>query len=745
MKNVPMKNKLTNFITALKAEHIKKRGTGFYWTSAILGIISPVLFFFVSIAISTDEIRKDLPANIYESFIHEAVNPFAFFFFPLMIIIMVSRITQLDHKNGGWQLMETQPSYKFSIYFSKFTTILLANILSIVAFVIVSLLSAWLLTFIITVPKNAIMTLPLAHLFHLMVRLFLASLLITVVQYFVSVLIPSFIWTIIIGFFGLLLTVFLEPFNLTPAWYPYKILSKIAANPDGSDLGYWFTFTEYVGLTLSILLLYIGFSWYRNKTLKMTFNTSSKIISMVMVVLVFGGLTYWLLRPNQMPDLDKTVFSGKIDSKDTFHTVYVKDNVMGDTIAQIPIKHNSFRYVFDKKVVPDTYTFIIDGKHGGKCYFGSHDSIFIDGRTFGPASKFNIKGTRLAENQMSSDNKPEWSSVSYYIEENINLDKPDFIINGIYKDWKESMDESIKFKTVDNYIPKNDYTDRTRKVITTRYLNMWNEFLKKRAALYPNQKTKGGAKIAEIQKNLSLTDESMMSSQDYFTYVVSQLIAKNKQDIDDDEKSIQGIVQLPPGSFKDKMLYWQISKVINEASTAKERNEFVARYMTQFQNPEYKRKIAYVNAVAESLGKGSPAPDFAAVTLDGKPKMLSEFKGKYVLLDVWASWCGPCRQQSPYFEKFALKYKKSKIQFVAVSTDENIQNWYIAAKSKSKSVLQLHAFDLNRFGKDYDVVSIPRFILIDPNGNFVNAKMPYPNDPAFEMVLRKALKMPDEE
>ncbi len=115
------------------------------------------------------------------------------------------------------------------------------------------------------------------------------------------------------------------------------------------------------------------------------------------------------------------------------------------------------------------------------------------------------------------------------------------------------------------------------------------------------------------------------------------------------------------------------------------------------------------------------------------------------MLDVWATWCGPCKQESPYFEKIALKYKKQKVKFAAVSTDENIQKWYIAAKTKSKSVLQLHAFDLAAFSKDYDVVSIPRFILIDPNGNFVNAKMPSPSDPAFEMVLRKALQLPDEE
>ena len=56
-----MKNNIFNFITALKAENIKKRGTGFYWTSAVLGIISPILFMIVSIIQSSEEIKAGIP------------------------------------------------------------------------------------------------------------------------------------------------------------------------------------------------------------------------------------------------------------------------------------------------------------------------------------------------------------------------------------------------------------------------------------------------------------------------------------------------------------------------------------------------------------------------------------------------------------------------------------------------------------------------------------------------------------
>ncbi len=91
-----------------------------------------------------------------------------------------------------------------------------------------------------------------------------------------------------------------------------------------------------------------------------------------------------------------------------------------------------------------------------------------------------------------------------------------------------------------------------------------------------------------------------------------------------------------------------------------------------------------------------------------------------------------------------MKYKKENIQFVALSTDEDSQKWYLSAKSKSKSVLQWHTDNSKLFASAYDLETIPRFILIDPNGNFVNAKLPYPSEPSFEMLLRKALNLPEE-
>jgi len=737
-----MKNRLSNFITGISAEHIKKRGTGFYWTSAIIGLLSPILFFIVSIVQSSDEIKHGLPYNFLDYFMEDCLSAFTYFFFPLLIIITVSRITQLDHRNGGWQLMETQPSYKFTIYFSKFTTVLIANLVSIVSFLIGSLIFGYILTFIVKVPENATVSIPFLKTINVACRLLVASLFITAIQYLVSVIIPSFIWSILIGFFGLLLTAFLEPFKLTPIWYPYKILSKIAEKNQQGDLGYYFLYTETLAVIGSILILYIGFRWYQYKSFRLAFFKADRAISLIAVLVVFGGLFYWVYTPNQMPDYEKTVISGKIESDEKFQNAYIINIIIEDTIAVIPIKDNLFNYTFKDNVVTDYYYFNVDGKYRKMIFFGKNDNLNIEGRVFNHVDDFKIKGSRLAENQLVDNPNGEWSTLSYYINENINLDNPELISKLLYEEWQESIATAKTFRTADNYIPKTDFTIRNKKGITAGYLNLWEQFLTKRAALYPTQKTVEDAHVKEIRQQLPLDDEGMLTNAQYFEYIKSQLIKNNKTDIDNDAKALQAIAKLKSSSFKNKMLFWQMKEIIQTADSD-ERTKLLADYSKQFTDANYIRKIVYLNKVIESLGKGKTAPAFETTSVDGKKVSLADLKGKFVLIDTWATWCGPCKRQSPFFDKMAIKYKKENIVFAAISIDENVGKWLIEAKTKSKSVLQLHLDNSDLFSKEYDVPSIPRFILIDPDGKFINARMPYPEDSSFELLLRKALGLPE--
>jgi thiol-disulfide isomerase/thioredoxin len=192
------------------------------------------------------------------------------------------------------------------------------------------------------------------------------------------------------------------------------------------------------------------------------------------------------------------------------------------------------------------------------------------------------------------------------------------------------------------------------------------------------------------------------------------------------------------------MLYWQLKTSVQEASAKSQRDNLIATYTPQFSNAKYQKLITGISKTLSNLDKGMVAPAIAGTTLSKEVFALENFRGKYIAIDVWATWCGPCREESPYFDKLAIKYKNQPVQFVALSTDRRIDDWFVDATQKSKSVLQAHVNDNQAFSNDYNVEFIPRFILIDKEGKIVNSKMPRPSDTTFEQVLRQQLQLGDE-
>jgi peroxiredoxin len=123
----------------------------------------------------------------------------------------------------------------------------------------------------------------------------------------------------------------------------------------------------------------------------------------------------------------------------------------------------------------------------------------------------------------------------------------------------------------------------------------------------------------------------------------------------------------------------------------------------------------------KALGIGHFAPEFTQADTSGKNVRLSEFRGKYVLLDFWASWCGPCREENPAVVSAFQKYKDSNFTVVSISLDEKKDRWL---KAISKDQLTwTHLSDLkgwkNEVAVTYGISSIPRNYLLDPSGRII--------------------------
>jgi peroxiredoxin len=120
---------------------------------------------------------------------------------------------------------------------------------------------------------------------------------------------------------------------------------------------------------------------------------------------------------------------------------------------------------------------------------------------------------------------------------------------------------------------------------------------------------------------------------------------------------------------------------------------------------------------------GAVAPDFIQNDVNGAPVKLSSFRGKYVLLDFWASWCGPCRQENPNVVRNYNKYKAKNFTVVGVSLDkpEGKSAWLDAIKNDGLDWTQVSdlKFWNNAAAALYQVSSIPQNYLIDPNGKII--------------------------
>jgi thiol-disulfide isomerase/thioredoxin len=356
-------------------------------------------------------------------------------------------------------------------------------------------------------------------------------------------------------------------------------------------------------------------------------------------------------------------------------------------------------------------------------------SLTADDSNFNTTLKYVGKGS--VENQYMAKKIIITSEISfedYKLNETEFLNKLETTINST-----KNLFQTIKFS--DDYFKQKET------------LNL--HYLEQRNILFYNRfNNKVSVDFPKYDEKIDLDKESdFLFSWEYQDIVMTKFYENIKGDetgFVSAKYAIPEIKALKSQSIKNRLILFSINDINIENPDYKNTyNEFI--FITN--DPKIKESLTFNynnanNFLAVQTGESSPT--FNYENQKGGKTSLESLKGKYVYIDVWATWCGPCIKEIPFLEKVEEKYQEKNIVFVSISIDnsKDREKWSNFVNKKQMSGIQLLAdkeFD-SKFIKEYNMQTIPRFILIDTNGNIVNANAPRPSDPKL-IELLNSLKL----
>lgn len=158
--------------------------------------------------------------------------------------------------------------------------------------------------------------------------------------------------------------------------------------------------------------------------------------------------------------------------------------------------------------------------------------------------------------------------------------------------------------------------------------------------------------------------------------------------------------------------------------------------------PLQKKRLADLGKKLQFSKPNIPAPDFILPDQNDKMHKLSDYKGSVVVIDVWATWCAPCKKEMPFLKKLEEELQDKNVTFIAICVGAAIEKnvWKKMIEKEKPAGIQLFSGSWTKgFSADYKIKGVPRFMVFDKKGAIVSINAPRPSTPALKHLIEREL------
>jgi thiol-disulfide isomerase/thioredoxin len=452
------------------------------------------------------------------------------------------------------------------------------------------------------------------------------------------------------------------------------------------------------------------------------------------VILIFSIFMLYACKKQETNDY--LVFSGKIKNFDK-GKIKLENSINFSTTADISIDKDGY-FSDTLQIKTGHYSFRIGDK---MCHIylakNSNLDILLDANNL---AKITYKGTYANENRYLLKKENEYETKTRSESEALFiLPEKDFLleINKIKK---------LKVKLANNYNLKGSFLTQELRDIEYNHLIRLIDYKEGvHAALLEDDSFKVSDSFPSTEESIfDYNDEENFNNSIVYRHLFFKYLKQEESAAIRDGKNnyfsypIHFInTKISNATIKNYFLYTYTKHSINNSP---DRKKTYTTFMDYSSNEEDKLKITELYNELKIIDKGSLSPKFINYkNFKGGVSSLDDFKGSYVYIDIWATWCGPCEAEIPFLEKIEKKYHGRNIKFVSISVDrqKDYEKWKKMIVDKKMGGIQLFADGdfKSDFIKSYKIKSIPRFILINPIGKIISSSTLRPSNPKLIELL----------